>query len=609
MGELWRVELLAGLRLRRDAQVLSRFRTQKTAALFAYLAYHRNRTHPREELIDRFWPDDDFDAGRRKFNVALSALRQQLEPPGVPDGAVLTADRTFVGLQPEAVSTDVAEFERLLDQAAPGPGAEGRLQQAVELYRGPLLGGFDDDWIRPERHRLAERLVQALGRLSASCREAGDLARALDWARRMVNAERYREESHADLIRLLLEADQPAAALQQYRELERILAEELGRPPLATTAALVREIRSGTERDARPRRAVPPAVPTPRPRRPDLEPVGGAVPLGSRFYVVRETDAQFAAALDRRDSIVLVKGARQVGKTSLLARGLEQARQAGARVALTDLQLLNAEHLESADGCLRALAESLAEELDLEVTPADDWDPRRGPSPSFRRYLRRHVLHPDGEPLVWGLDEVDRLFTCPFGSEVFGLFRALHNERALNPGGPWSRLTLTIAYATEAHLFISDLNQSPFNVGTRLELEDFSLGQVTELNRRYGGPLHGPEEVHRLHHLVGGHPYLVRRALHELATGGTTLAQFEAHAEHEEGLYGDHLRRLRLQLARDAELADAVRTLLTGSEPAVSPAAFYRLRSAGLLTGDSYEDARFRCRLYSRYLRRHLGRA
>jgi hypothetical protein len=63
-------------------------------------------------------------------------------------------------------------------------------------------------------------------------------------------------------------------------------------------------------------------------------------------------------------------------------------------------------------------------------------------------------------PVVWGLDEVDRLFSCEFGSEVFGLFRSWHNRRSLDPAGPWSRLTLALAYATEAYLFITDLNQS-----------------------------------------------------------------------------------------------------------------------------------------------------
>src|SRR2546422_8633101 len=48
--------------------------------------------------------------------------------------------------------------------------------------------------------------------------------------------------------------------------------------------------------------------------------------LDSKYYVVRPVDEEFRAAVWRQDSIVLVKGARQMGKTSLLARGLEQAR-------------------------------------------------------------------------------------------------------------------------------------------------------------------------------------------------------------------------------------------------------------------------------------------
>ena len=48
---------------------------------------------------------------------------------------------------------------------------------------------------------------------------------------------------------------------------------------------------------------------------------------------------------------------------------------------------------------------------------------------------------------------------------------------------------MAIVHATEPHLFIQDLNQSPFNVGTKIFLEDFTADQVAELNRRYNSPL------------------------------------------------------------------------------------------------------------------------
>jgi hypothetical protein len=294
-----------------------------------------------------------------------------------------------------------------------------------------------------------------------------------------------------------------------------------------------------------------------------------------------------------------------MGKTSLLARGLQQARESGAKVVLTDFQKLNTRHLASVESFFMTLGDFLADQLDLGVLPEEVWDKRRGANTNFERYLRREVLGKARAHFVWGLDEVDRLFTCEFGSEVFGLFRSWHNERALDPAGPWSRLTLAIAYATEAHLFITDVNQSPFNVGTRLTLDDFTLDQVVDLNGRYGSPLKSPDELQRFYTLLGGQPYLVRRGLNELASGNVSFAALAEHAHRDEGIFGDHLRRMLVLLAKDTELADVVRAILEG-QPATNATAFYRLRSAGLMKGDAPDQMQPRCEIYASYLRGHL---
>lgn len=336
-----------------------------------------------------------------------------------------------------------------------------------------------------------------------------------------------------------------------------------------------------------------------------LEPVGGAVPLDSKFYVVRPADDAFVSAIRRRDSIVLVKGARQMGKTSLLARGLQRAREAGARVVFTDFQTLNTRHLASADALLLTLAAAIAGRLRLGVSPHDAWDPDLGANMNMDWFLETGILGAFSEPLVWGLDEVDRLFGCAFGSEIFGLFRSWHNRRALEPDGPWSRLTLAISYSTEPHLFITDLNQSPFNIGTRLRLEDFTPEQTAELNRRYGGPLRNADEEARFTDLVNGHPYLTRRGLDEMVARGLDIGGLEAQADRDEGLFGDHLRRLLASLSKDPDLREVMRGVLRG-HPCPDVESFYRLWSAGALVGDSAANARPRCRLYATYLARHL---
>lgn len=337
----------------------------------------------------------------------------------------------------------------------------------------------------------------------------------------------------------------------------------------------------------------------------EIKQPGGAVPLDSKLYIVRQTDEEFLQAIKRRDSIVLVKGARQMGKTSLLARGIRQAREAGSEVVMTDFQKLNTSHLESVESFFLALAEMLCDQLDLDTDPEDAWNPRRGPSINFERYIRREVLRKVERPLVWAMDEVDRLLTCDFGSEVFGLFRSWHNERQLDPDSPWGRLTLAIVYATEPHLFITDPNQSPFNVGTKLELSDFTFEQVVEFNARIGTPLSGGAEISRFYRLLSGHPYLVHRGLFEIRQRGLSLVEFEAVADRDEGPYGDHLRRILVLLARDPELTEAVRAVLRGQNSSTAE-SFYRLRSAGLMSGNTAREARLRCLLYANYLERHL---
>jgi hypothetical protein len=105
--------------------------------------------------------------------------------------------------------------------------------------------------------------------------------------------------------------------------------------------------------------------------------------------------------------------------------------------------------------------------------------------------------------------------------------------------------------------------------------------------------------------LVGGHPYLVRRGFYEMAAHKLDLATLEARADHDEGPFGDHLRHLLVSLNQDATLCEVVRGILQG-HPSATTESFYRLRSAGLMIGDSARDVRPRCQLYATYLEKHL---
>ena len=158
MDTPWRIRLLGALRVETGETTISRFATSRVAVLLARLALYPQRAHSREELADLLWPEADLGAGRLNLRVAIASLRRQLEPPPISPGSILLADRSFIGLNPDAFRCDVSEFEAAWAKAsrAASPLAKrDALAEAAALYGGDLLPGFYDDWIAEERERLA----------------------------------------------------------------------------------------------------------------------------------------------------------------------------------------------------------------------------------------------------------------------------------------------------------------------------------------------------------------------------------------------------------------------------------------------------------------------
>lgn len=75
--------------------------------------------------------------------------------------------------------------------------------------------------------------------------------------------------------------------------------------------------------------------------------------------------------------------------------------------------------------------------------------------------------------------------------------------------------------------------------------------------------------------------------------------------DRDEGPFGDHLRCLLVAVFEHEEMADAVREVLRG-KPCPDQGVSYRLRSDGILAGESLRDARLRCQFHANYLERHL---
>jgi hypothetical protein len=333
-----------------------------------------------------------------------------------------------------------------------------------------------------------------------------------------------------------------------------------------------------------------------------LPPVRTIAP-DSPFYIVRQTDAQLEECLKNQTSIVLVKGPRQVGKSSLIGQGTRMQSARGGRIATTDFQRFASMDLSDAEGCYRILAVDLARQLKFSYDFESEWLPVYGPTYNLNNFVRA-MVRASSTPLAWFMDEADRLFTTPFCNEFFALVRAWHNADFMEPGGGWDRLSIVITYATEAHLFIQDLNQSPFNVGVRLELRNFTFEQVQELNERYGRPFSSTEQLVWLYESVEGHPYLTRQAMDYLVRGGT-LRELMGAALDESGPFGDHLRRVLVAVSQLDGVLETMKSHLANVTLDDSRDV-QRLLAAGVLTRRSSGTLTIRGTLYKEYLEKRL---
>jgi hypothetical protein len=273
------------------------------------------------------------------------------------------------------------------------------------------------------------------------------------------------------------------------------------------------------------------------------------------------------------------------------------------RTAFIDFQLIENAAMENGDVFYRQFCSLLSWEFEIEDRTEEFWKIPLGHVQKTTNYLQRHLLKEiQNVQILLAMDEVERMFASPFRSDFFSMLRSWHNNRAR--GGDWIRLNLSLVTSTEPYQFIADLNQSPFNVGQVVELVDFTLGQVSDLNNRHHDPL-TDAQLRDLYDLLCGHPYLTRRALYLIASQRTTFSEMIANACEDNGPFGDHLRNHLFRMGNQEKLkAGLVQVIRNQRCP--DEHIFFQLRGAGLVKRVA-NDVIPRNPLYADYFKKRLN--
>jgi DNA-binding SARP family transcriptional activator len=244
------IQLFGQFSVRRNGEVVAGFEAHKVQELFCYLLLHRQRSHSRESLASLLRPDTTTAQSKKKLRQTLwhlqSALGSQQEP--VRD-RLLLVEPYRVQINAEAdIWLDVAVFEKTFDLVERIVGQElntqqvQALQNAVELYRGPLLEGCYEDWCLYERERLQNRYLAMLEKLMSYCEVHRNYDAGVLYGMRIMACDGTRERTHRRLMHLYYLSGDRAAALRQYEQCASALNEELGVKPSKRTTELYKQI-------------------------------------------------------------------------------------------------------------------------------------------------------------------------------------------------------------------------------------------------------------------------------------------------------------------------------------------------------------------------------
>ena len=167
-----------------------------------------------------------------------------------------------------------------------------------------------------------------------------------------------------------------------------------------------------------------------------------------------------------------------MGKTSLLGKLLDYARQQGYQTAKLDLGRADSNALTNLNTFLQWLCVKVSKNLDevfdsLEVQSKVEeyWQDITVPKDNCDNYFQDYLLSNIKCPLVLAIDNCEILFKYPdIFSKFFPLLRAWHEnaKQGDRVGKIWRKLRVVLVYSTESYPEL-DTNHSPFNVGVHLK--------------------------------------------------------------------------------------------------------------------------------------------
>jgi two-component SAPR family response regulator len=212
------------------------WRTQRTRLLLAYLGYEWGRQVHEEVLLEEIWGDLD-SANKKGLYWSTSAIRRIFRDLGFQVDIIERIGETLRANPNVSVWHDVnvleqnfATAQQAVEEGKPEK-AKPALQSALEIYRGPYLEGCFLEWALRRRQSLERQTADGALQLANLHYDSGDYRESVEAARETLKLEPTRQEAHLCVMKALIKAGRPEAAIDQFHECEKLLRQFYGTEP------------------------------------------------------------------------------------------------------------------------------------------------------------------------------------------------------------------------------------------------------------------------------------------------------------------------------------------------------------------------------------------
>ena len=303
-----------------------RGRSSRVVALVAFLVLHAGSAQARQRIAGLLWPESTDAQALTNLRRELHHLRQILgdEP------SLVVTPRELCWNDTKTCRVDVRVFDterKAALVAAAADDDDGILRHAsaaIAAYRGDLLPGVYDDWLLDARAQLERQCVDLCDLACAARARVGDLAGAVEAARRRIQLQPLEEIGYRSLMEMQADLGDRAGAVSTYHHCASVLERELAVSPDPSTRRAFQRLMAHARLAVRPAGTASAAA-----GRPGL----AATQLVGRSAELSALQDVWRAAVAGRRGLVLVRGGAGVGKTRLVTEVAEIARLQGGVVA------------------------------------------------------------------------------------------------------------------------------------------------------------------------------------------------------------------------------------------------------------------------------------